>query len=423
MAIDVSVDPIALDTTVLGSWRNAIYDGGVFETSATLYGSMAVGAVLSTDALIEIEVSHKMAILSHYPPADRNPALDSVIFLGYPSLYSGDLEVEVLGTWLNRYISADPITVTTNIPSDTDIILGLLLSVDAIEVSTFIYPADMVTEAIGTNILRWSKIGSLDFEIDHSNVAGMRRTEFSGWIYSIKKLSTKIVVYGQNGIALLLPNEVYFGYQNIHPKGLKGKATVCGSELKHFFIDSNNELYAMDEGLTFIGYKEYFETLGDNAIMSYDTLNDLIYICDGISGYVFNVKSNSLGEGPKNITGVGHINGDLIVGSYGDITTPAFNICTDIYDFGSRKNKNINQIEIGTDLNTGLYAAIDYRKDKSEEFKTTAWRLINPAGVVTLPCFGVEFRFRFKTLTYEQFSIDYIKILGQVHNYSYMDSM
>jgi hypothetical protein len=119
--------------------------------------------------------------------------------------------------------------------------------------------------------------------------------------------------------------------------------------------------------------------------MSFDELNQLIYICDGILGYVYSVRDKSLGKGPTNVTGVGYQSGVSYVTAPATITVPTFSMCTDIYDLNSRKNKTIFSLEIGTDLSSALYAAIDYRLDKSVAFATTPYAIVNPNGVAVLP--------------------------------------
>ena len=189
----------------------------------------------------------------------------------------------------------------------------------------------------------------------------------------------------------------------------------------HFFIDKKGRLCKVDEQLTVLGYEEFLAGMLPSLVMSYDELNQLVYICDGVSGYVYSVRSLSLGTGPANVTGVGVQDGSLYVAASSAVSIDPFEMCTDIYDMGNRKNKTIHSIEIGIDLTQALYGAIDYRSDKSAAFASTPWVRVNPNGVTHLPCFGVEFRFRFKVLVYEQFDIDYIRVNGVLHNASYLD--
>jgi hypothetical protein len=280
----------------------------------------------------------------------------------------------------------------------------------------------MTTSASGSNWVKWSDIGHLDFTIGKDNVAGERPMDWKGWVYGIKKLGSKVVVYGQNGVSFLLPSGVVFGLQTIHRIGLKGKHAYCGTDFEHFFLDVEGRLYKVGEGIELLNYSEYLDTLGTSVVMSYDEQNRLIYICDGLVGFIYSIADKSLGTGPINVTGLGSQSGTLTICASSTISTPVFSICTDIYDMGTRKNKTIHSIELGTDQTEELYATIDYRVKKEEAFSTIAWSRVNPNGIAVIPCFGVEFRFRVKLLTYEYIELDYIKVNGVIHNYSYLDT-
>ena len=167
-----------------------------------------------------------------------------------------------------------------------------------------------------------------------------------------------------------------------------------------------------------LDYSEYLSDM-DNPVLSWDSLNRLLYICDGTSGYVYSQDSSSLGSGPANITGIGLRNNEAYIVSPSTIENPIFEICTDIYDMGSRKNKTITTIELGTDVIGDLWVTLDYRKNKAEEFKTLTWHRVSPNGVTNIPCFGVEFRIRVKRTTYAYFELDYIRVNGIVHDYAF----
>jgi len=270
----------------------------------------------------------------------------------------------------------------------------------------------LYVEANKANWIKWSNIGSLDFTIWKDNIAGEHPLDWKGWVYAIKKLRDKIVVYGENGVSLLTPVGPAYGLNTIYRIGLKGKHAVTGDDTKHFFIDRDGKLIKLTDSIDILDYSEYLSTLYSSIVMSYDALNNLVYICDGDKGYVFDVSGNSLGECQGNITGVGYQSGTLYITAPAAIITDPFEICTDIYDFGTRNGKTIHSLEFGTDLTTGLYASIDYRRDKATGFSQTPWYTVWKNGMVPINAYGREFRFRVKTLIYEQFNLDYILING-----------
>jgi len=404
---------------------SSIYYGeavvGVVRTPSSKLIGIPVNVWITADP-IEVTFQQRMAILSHTPAAARNPELDQTLYLSYASVTDSLLTVTILGTWLNVGIAAAPIVVTLSqlgsFPAGLvwkgEVTLGVDLE--------FMIGTLMTTEMPRKSWVKWSNIGSLDFTIWKDNVAGERPLDWKGWVYQLKKLGKKVVAYGENGVSFLTPVETAWGLQTISRVGVRSKQAVCGNEFVHFYVDKEGRLCRIGDDIEILDYSEYLGAMLDSVVLSYDELNQLIYICDGLEGYVYSVRDKSMGTGPANVTGAGVQSGTFYVTAAGTISIPVFNLCTDIYDLGNRRNKTIHSMDIGTDLTTGLYAAIDYRLDKKVAFATTPWTTVNPNGVANLPCFGVEFRFRLKLLTYEQFEPDYIRVNGVQHNYSWLDS-
>ena len=381
-------------------------------------------------------------VWSSSPAADRNPALDTVFDcrrLGNDGLPVGiiTLTISILGTWLNVNVVALPIIVTTSILGT--IILGKLLSTGAASLITLVVTIGsggvysvpvMHTSPPRSNWVKWSNIGNLDFTIWKDNIAGERPLNWKGWIYAIKKLGNKVIVYGGGGVSMLAPSSNTYGLLSIHEVGLKGKQAVAGDDKVQFFVDESGKLYSVGETVMKaslfeasiypekLDYSEYLSLMGD-IVLSWDELNRLLYICDGISGYVYSPDSKSLGSGPINITGIGLRGEFLYIAASSTIVNPIFQICTDIYDMGSRKNKTISTVELGTDVIGDLQVALDYRMDKAAAFKTLSWHMVSPNGVTNIPCFGVEFRVRVRRTTYAYFELDYIRVNGVIHDYNF----
>ena len=99
------------------------------------------------------------------------------------------------------------------------------------------------------------------------------------------------------------------------------------------------------------------------------------------------------------------------------IVTPIFEICTDIYDFGTRRGKSIVSIEFGTDVVTALKTSIDYRLDKAEAFLQTPWYTVDSRGIYYISLYGKEFRFRLKSEVWEYFELDYINVNYRIHDH------
>ena len=266
------------------------------------------------------------------------------------------------------------------------------------------------------NWVAWSNIGQMNFTVGRSNVAGERPLDWKGYIYAIKKLGSKAIAYGKNGVSALVPSGSAWGLQTIHRLGLKSKQAVAGDENVHFFINSKDQLFVFSDGLQRLDYSEYLCVL-TSPVLSYEIESGLLYICDGTYGFVYSHADKSLGTGPVNITGISDQDGTLYAVSPATIVTPAFEICTDIYDMGTRRAKTIYSIDIGTDIEGTLKAAIDWSLNKAEGFETTNWFEVDQRGRAQITAYGREFRFRVKNLEYEYFELDYLTANGEVHNH------
>jgi hypothetical protein len=223
-------------------------------------------------------------------------------------------------------------------------------------------------------------------------------------------------VYGENGVSALIPQGNVWGLQAVHSLGLKGKHAVAGTESAHYFIDREGDLFGLSDGLQRMGYAEYLNGL-TSPVMSRDNESGLIYICDGAQGFVYNPDDQSLGEGPKNITGLHAQGGTLYIVSPATITTDAFEICTDILDMGTRKAKTLRSVDFGTDVAQSLTACIDYRRNKASDWSQTEWRTVGANGKCFITCFGNEFRVRAKAAAYEYLELDYLTLNGTIHDY------
>lgn len=397
MAIDVTADPIEVTAAILGTDEFWIAEAAPIEVSTSLY-----------------------AVRSQYPYAQINPALD--LFFDCQDDVDNPDVIEVLatlnGSWFNVSVIAEAIEVTTTLHGS--LADGLLITAEPFVVTLSFKDADILLEATKKNWVKWSDIGSLDFTIGRGNVAGERPLDWSGWVYEVLQLNDKVIAYGENGVSILKPADKYYGLDTISRLGLYSPGAVVGTAKVHYFIDSKGQLWELGDTLTLLNYSEFF-SLMDNLIISYDVENNLIYICDGTLGYVYSPLDKSLGAGPVNVTGIGSKDSNLYITSPATIETKTFEICTDIYDMGTRKFKTVKSIEVGTDLTENMEASIDYRVSNKVAFANIGWHPVTLEGVSHLTCYGLEFRFKLRVQTYEYFELDYLKINGFVHNYSYTE--
>lgn len=350
-------------------------------------------------------------VLHYWPPNPVNAALDQEADWG-----PIEIVLDIVG--YNQDMAAHPgyISITIDIIGRIDI--GKVITANPIDIVISFKDVDIIIDNLVFNFVKWSKIGELNFTIDESNLAGERPVDWKGCIYHISKLGDKVVVYGENGVTFLKPSGVHFGMDTIYRIGLKNKGAFAGTNLQHFFVDNLGQLFQVESHLSKLDYSEFISTMG-TVILSLDIEKNLLYICDGNKGYIYSIDSKSFGEGPINITGIGAQSNLLYVASSSlfPIVTPKFEICTDIYDLGSRNPKTIREIEVGSNMTQFLYASVDYRNSYKDNFKQIDWFLVNPDGRAHPKCYGSEFRFRFKSTIYEYFELDYLKIKGHIHSW------
>ena len=354
-------------------------------------------------------------------PVDRDVLLDYFKIVGPIEFGAITIQGSLGGTSLSSVdciIELDPIEITGSF-LEGELVVDGMIELGPIEITGQFYLG------IGEcGWVAWSDIGSLKFDINERNVAGKRPMDWAGCVYDILKLGEVVVVYGAGGVTIMKPVDIKWGMQTIHRFGIPCKLAVDGTDSEHYFIDNNFRLYKLTvaKGLELLDYSEYLLTL-TNPRLHLDTAERILYICDGEYGFVYGTATGSFGEGPINVTGVGSKGGVLYVGAPAEIEIPKFQICTDIYDLGSRKPKTIQRIEIGTDLTDKLEAQVEMRYgNREQDFTKSNWVLVNPSGIAYLPAHGIEFRFRLKSPhIYEYFEVDYIKVQGVVHGVGYLD--
>lgn len=305
---------------------------------------------------------------------------------------------------------------------------GLAVNTFGTFITAIIFPYDGSSVKVGTygniftkatrkNWVKWSNGKQLNFTLGKGNVAGSQPMGWSGFAYGARKLANKVVVYGENGVSFLIPTGKAMGMATPYHTGVKGRKAFAGDNSIQFFVDLEGRLFQITETMEKLDYSEYLSSLSSSIVMSYDSENSMLYLCDGTYGYVYSVMDRSLGTCSPYITGVGAKDGTTHIVASDTIVTPVFEICTDIYNLGTHRYKTIFELEIGANVVGSLQAAIDYRDDFQNNFTTTAWATVGDRGNAFITALGREFRIRAKSTPYEYFEIDYININGVIHDH------
>lgn len=288
---------------------------------------------------------------------------------------------------------------------------------------------DFISEHFNDNSIRWAKPGTVDFTEDQTNLAGYMPIDINGYVYAIKQLGTSDVIYAYtaNGISRIIPKGEFFGNKIVSRVGLKGKHAVISTDLEQYFITKSNYLYKVSKNneLVLLGYKAFMENLTSSTVMSYDSYNRYIYICDGTIGYIYSEDSDSLVSGPANITGIGYQDDTQYVSAPTEITLPAFAIDIDTFDLGTNKEKTIFEVIVKSTSIDTMRVAIEYQtKQQDGNYATTPWVNIQPHGTAKIPCYARSFKLKIDSESISNdFSIDSITIVGVIHGYSFLDTI
>ena len=276
----------------------------------------------------------------------------------------------------------------------------------------------------GVNSLVWSVIGSHSFYISTASgfitteddniittedgssllteggaptaTAGFRHMYWEGSILRVMRLGDIVVVYGSNGIAVMIPTGAVYGMKEVSNMGIISRDAVDGDYNSHVFIDQDKYIWRVDAGdiPKKLGYKEYIDDLDSTLVVSYDKSRKEFYICDSSTCYLLTEYGLSrLGYFVSSIVS----NNGTSYGAFLQDDVSETLIITDIIDFSFRGTKTISTVELGVDFSGDVQVAIEYRYNKKDSFIRSSWINTGPEGVATIPVAALEFRLCIKT--------------------------
>ena len=285
------------------------------------------------------------------------------------------------------------------------------------------------------NTVAWSEVGKFDFregEVEvtpggpkrFNRTSGYRHMEWGEWgrgkVYRVGKLGNSVIVYGDGGIARLLPISApvsTYSKQDVAGYGLKCGSAMDGDESIHGFINEDDEMCLLTESgeLRVLGYQEYLDDLTGIIKVSYCAARKRFYISDGIVGYV--LTPHGMYSTDQYVTSVGSYRG-VLSGFVLEGSDQEMRITTNTLDFGIRAMKTISSVEVGINYYTGtatdvFTGTLQYRNDyhsNRDSFSTLDYVTINPKGNFVQEVTANEFRVRLKGTTYvdAKLNLDYI---------------
>lgn len=258
------------------------------------------------------------------------------------------------------------------------------------------------------NYVAWSDIGSADFVPGLKNEAGYSIMPFSGEVLRVLPLVDAVLVYGENGVAVMRPADRYFSLAYLLPVGIPSKGCVGGSENFHAFVDYNGELWKIGADLTpqKLGYREYITQMDASKIMiSHNSGEDEFYISDGELTFI--LTPFGLCQSYQLPTSVVFVDGQLTGVSFDGDDTEA-RVVTDLVDFGVRSFKTMSVIEVGGYSPNPFYGCVDWRSNNSGSFVRSSWLMVNPTGFVTPIVTAHDFRLCVKTSLFDDVELRYL---------------
>lgn len=291
---------------------------------------------------------------------------------------------------------------------------------------------NLAMEDIGSNFVMWSSVGGdllfhfyphialsgytnpnieLDFQApEHyldfveKNQMGFMPMPWNGSVLCVKAMDDKVIVYGDTGIAALIPTTLNgsptFGLKLIANFGIYHRDAVGGSGKEHLFITSNGEMYTLgaDLSLTYKGYKEHIASymLKAHVVISYDELYQDYYVV--FSNYA-DVTPNAFLLSRSGLSKIYHYpnslyrkDGDLIgVGIVGKTST--IECVTLPFNMNNRGIKTVPIMEVQSKADTGtIKSDIKSRYGNADSFTADNYKNVNKEGHLYVTRSGTEFK-------------------------------
>jgi hypothetical protein len=232
-------------------------------------------------------------------------------------------------------------------------------------------------------------------ELMERNEAGFMPMPWKGTVLCVKRLGQNAIVYGDHGVAALIPVPEpvpTLGMRSLLGVGAASRGAIGGDEHQHVFVDATGYLWSIGEDMKpqRLGYHEFFNgMLGSNAVVSHDPEENEFYICDGTDCYVLNRAG--LGEATELVTSLTVTDGGL-VGVKKVNTSATFSMLTDSVGVDVTGIKMLKSIDVDMDGVSGLQVAVDTKYQKGDSFVGGAWVDVNREGSAYMGVSGTEFR-------------------------------
>jgi hypothetical protein len=290
-------------------------------------------------------------------------------------------------------------------------------------------------QAIQEQFVFWSSIGGPDAlwplsppEAEHwldmfeRNEAGFAPMPWRGTVYRVLPLGNGVIVYGDKGIARLVPVSTpfpTFGIQRIARFGIASRSAVYGTEQRHVLVASDGELWEVTaDGIRDIGFRADLEQgIGQEFVVSFDPLEAEFHIAGQDSGGdTFNYVLTGAGLGQHNVVPTHIVQCETDIYAVTDSVSGSYRLATtEVFDFNMRDVKTITTVEVGGHLSADdlVEVAVDYRYDNDAAFTRSNWVPVNQSGFARPQITANEFRVALRCPIDSDLELDYVNIRWQ----------
>ncbi len=229
------------------------------------------------------------------------------------------------------------------------------------------------------------------------NEMGFMPMPFQGSIQAILPMKEGVIVYGEDGVAVLTHNLIdnelsTFGFEKLSKIGIptRGCAVLNDNEdnPEQVYLGNDGKLRVVDANFKIqtLGYKEYFYskvfpegTITGDIVMSYNEEEDEFYVADGTGTEI--LTRSGLGHTSKKIISCFNLEGH-IVGIFVDSQDNQFEAVVDKQDLGFSGQQHIESLELSGEWGEVPQVCVYFRYDMDKEgvWRKSDWVQINNSG-------------------------------------------
>ena len=134
----------------------------------------------------------------------------------------------------------------------------------------------------------WSRVGSVDFIVDKSNVSAVRHAQ-CGQVLSVKPFYKKtltglkfsFMAFGTDGVSSFMAADLpaVFSTKKISDVGIYSQLAVSGEDDLIYYVGTNGVLFSATDGdIKEVGYKRSFGAARGELVLSYNALDKELWV-------------------------------------------------------------------------------------------------------------------------------------------------